>query len=84
MFYSASPENEMFILGSGQRSPAYIFLSPTIPPNDMVCQIPSTSPIHGHVETYNIYKFFCLTAINMKCLYCTSCTGWVQIYNDIQ
>ena len=81
---SASQENDMFILGLGQRSPAYIFLSPTIPPNDMVCQNPSTTPNHGHVETYDICKFFCLIAINMKCLYCISCTGWVQIYNGIQ
>ena len=44
----------------------------------------STTPNHGHIYTYNIYKFFCLTAMNMKYLLHTSCTRYVQIYHDIQ
>ena len=71
---SASPVNDMSILGLGQRAPTRIFLSPTIPPHDMVCPKSSTTPTHGHVYTYNIYMFVCLTAMNMKYLLHTICT----------
>ena len=74
----------MPVLGTCQRAPARIFLSPTIPPNDMVCLKSSTTPNHEHIYTYDICKFVYLTATNMKYLLCTRCTGCVQIYNDIQ
>ena len=74
----------MSVLGTCQRAPARTFLSPTSPPNNMACAKSSTTPNHGHICTYNIYKFVCLIDMNMKYLVRTSCTGCVQIYNDIQ
>ena len=74
----------MSILGTGQRAHVCIFLSSTIPPNDMVCPKSTTTPNHGHIYTYNIYKCVCLTVMNMKYLLRTSCTGCIQIFNDIQ
>ena len=72
---------------SAQQAKQLILASsccPPSPPNDMVCQKSSTTPNHGHIYTYYIYKFICLTAMNMKYLLRTSCTEYVQIYNDIQ
>ena len=66
--FSVSTENDISVLGTCQRAPNRIFLSPTIPPNDMVYPKSSTIPNHGHINIYNIYKCFCLTAANMNLL----------------
>ena len=57
---------------------------PPTPPHDMVWGNYSTTFNHRHIYTYNIYKFICLTAMNMKYLLRTSYDGCLQIYNDIQ
>ena len=80
----ASPSNSMPIHSPHQRAPACIFLSSTIPPNDTVCHKSSITPKQRHIYTYNIYKFICLTAMNMKYSLRTSCTGYVPMYYDIQ
>ena len=82
--FSASKGNDMSILGTSQRAPACIFLTRTIHPNDMACPKSSITPNHDYIYTYAIYKFVCMTAMNMKYLLCPSCTGCVQTYNDIQ
>ena len=67
-----------------QSTSHFIFLSPIIPPDEMVYPKSPTTPNHGYINTYIIYKFLCLTDINMKYVLHTSCTGCLQIYNDIQ
>ena len=63
------------------------FASDCHPPSpQMTCYAKNASitPNHGHVYTFTIYKFVCLTTMNMKYLLRKSCTGCVRIYNDIQ
>ena len=51
------------------------------PPNDIVCSI---MPKHRHVHKHNIYKFICLSAMNLKYLLRTSCIGCAPIHYTIQ
>ena len=68
----------MSILGTGQRAPACIYLSYTIPQMTLFAPKTSTTPDHRHIYTFTIHQFVCLTAMNMKYLLCTSCTGCVK------
>ena len=58
------------------------------PPSPQMAWYAQNLPQHlimGILYTHiTVIRFVCLTAMNMKYLWHTSCTGYVQIYNDIQ
>ena len=77
---SAGPVNDMPILILGQGAHSHIFLSPP-PPNGMVC---SVTLKHRHVHTYTIYKFICLSPVNLKYSLRTGYIGCASIHYDIE
>ena len=77
---STSPPNDMHMLIPDQGAHTHIFLSPPLAQMAW-CSI---TPKYRHVHKHNIYKFICMSTMNMKYLSCPSCIGCTLMHSNIQ